>query len=599
MIRDQLAVYELLRDIIKGKTGAISKVTYKPQKPAFPVGDIEQKFPRSTPEEQGVSSRYLASFVKEVVNKKETDIHNIMVFRNGHVIGEYSFAPYQREIWHISHSLCKSITGMAIGLLISEGKLSLDDKVVKLLSKKSLLGSVRQKNITVKHLLTMTSGVSFNELGIVSGDEWVREYLNASVSAAPGEKFEYNSMNSYILSAIVTEITGQSMAEYLKPRLFEPLGITKIFWESCPKGVTKGGWGLFLCQEDAAKLGQLYLQNGQWKGQQIIPKSWVSESIKKHEDTPADMGGFGYGYQMWCAGRANSFNFNGMLGQNVIVYPDLEMVIVTNAGSDELFQNCELIKVIRKYFEEDFSPAKALDVDPVGAMYLGAVSQQMKESRGIVPETGRGIIRSGGWSKGRQRRARRLSEQSAERRMQMLHGNEYRLNVKQVGIFPLIMQVFHNNFTDGIETIGFRFSEGTSYLILKEGEDELRLAIGFRKAETAEISIHGEPYLVAVKGKFARNEYEEIVLLLDIAYLEEAARREIKITFKTADKIEVTFDETPGKKLIGDGLGEVVHAASMTKLHTFIGLESTELPEMLIARTVSPVISGILVREYS
>lgn len=175
MIKEQLTAYELILDMIKGKTGHLSRVTYTPQKPPFAMHEpVEQPFCRCTPEEQGISSRYLAAFLQEAAAAKETDIHGFMVLRNGYVIGEYSFAPYQKGIWHIEHSMCKSITGMAIGLLISEGKLALDDKIVKIFSKSSLLGNMRQKNITVEHLLTMTSGVVFNELGIVSGDDWVK-----------------------------------------------------------------------------------------------------------------------------------------------------------------------------------------------------------------------------------------------------------------------------------------------------------------------------------------------------------------------------------------------------------------------------------------
>lgn len=592
MLRDHLAVYELLRSIIKGETGEISKVTFKAQKPAFPEGEIQKKFPRSTPEEQGISSRYLASFIQEMAWRKETDIHNIMVLRNGHVIGEFSFAPYQRELWHISHSMCKSITGMAIGLLIEEGKLSLDDKVVKILSTKSLLGSVRQKNITIRHLLTMTSGVAFNEMGIVSGDEWVREFLNSGVNGTPGEKFEYNSMNSYILSAVVTEITGQAMVDYLKPRLFEPLGITKIFWESCPKGINKGGWGLFLCQEDAAKLGQLYLQEGRWQEEQILPAHWVAQSINKSIDTPEEMGDHGYGYQMWCAGREGSFNFNGMLGQNVIGYPDIQMVIVTNAGSDEMFQNCELMKVICAYFEEGYQPEERLPADPVGELQLANIQRRFQESRTVSAE-----IRSGGWPKGEGRKRRRQSDQGPEKKMQKLDGREYRLNVQQVGIFPLIMQVLHNNFTDGIERIIFRYRDGKGEILLKEGEDLLELPIGFRRAEIVQISVHGEPYLVAVKGRFAANEYDKLVLLLDIAFLEEAARRKIKITFINDEEIETAFDEIPGKKLIQEGLDGVLQAASNTKLHALIGLESSELPEMVVDKTICPVFRGKLLTQ--
>lgn len=124
-------------------------------------------------------------------------------------------------------------------------------------------------------------------------------------------------------------------------------GNPKGFWETCPKGITKGGWGLFLCPEDAAKLGILYLQHGSWKGQQLVPEDWVEMSLKRHVETPSSMSNYGYGYQLWKGGREESFNYNGMLGQDVLAYPDLNMVVVTNAGSKELFQNCVLLGIVK------------------------------------------------------------------------------------------------------------------------------------------------------------------------------------------------------------------------------------------------------------
>lgn len=638
MIKEQLTAYELILDMIKGKTGHISKVTYTPQKPSFAMQEpMEQPFPRCTPEEQGISSRYLAEFIREVAGKRETDIHGIMILRNGYVIGEYSFAPYQKGIWHIEHSLCKSITGMAIGLLIAEGKLALDDKVVKIFSKGSLLGNMRQKNITVEHLLTMTSGVVFNELGIVSGDDWVKSFFDSPVSGPPGERFEYNSMNTYMLSAIVTEITGETLVEYLTPRLFEPLGIRKFFWESCPKGITKGGWGLFLCQEDAAKLGQLYLNQGVWKGQQLIPAEWVAASTSKKADTPPEMGYHGYGYQMWMCGSEGSFNFNGMLGQNVVVYPDLRMVLVLNAASDELFQNCILLNLVRKYFVqrkmgvsdtdepvyETYAPPARLDADPAGLDSLKRTVREMETGLGEMPQA-----RSGGWSRrlpparGKARacsafagayrhggafadvrrhgsipRVGTLEGQAAKQKMRQLAGKEYRLDICRAGIFPLIMQVFHNNFTDGISQIGF-FAEGDRYgLSIREGNEDLKLEVGLRKAAVSEVSIHGEPYLVGVKGTFARNEDDYLVLKLDIAFLEEAARRKIKIIFIREDRIKVCFDETPGKNLIMEGLESMMKAMSEKAfLKNLMELGSLSVPELLVEQTIRPETYGRLSR---
>ena len=327
--KEQLTAMEMIWGFMSGTTGHMGKTDFAPQKEAF--GDFaspETYFPRVTPESEGISSEKLTQMLRELAAARHTDMHHLLVLRNGHVICECNFAPYRSGIWHATYSMCKSITGMAAGFLISEGKLSLDENVYDIFEKRNgLLQKILRPNLTVKHLLTMKSGVQFNEMGVVSGNDWVDSFLNAPVKGTPGEAFEYNSMNTYLLSAIIQERTGMKMVDYLRPRLFEPLGIRKVFWESCPAGITKGGWGLFLCPEDAAKLGVMYVNGGKFEGKQIVPAEWVAASTSVHATPPEKMGKYGYGYQVWMEERPGSFAFNGMLGQNVLGYPDTGVVI--------------------------------------------------------------------------------------------------------------------------------------------------------------------------------------------------------------------------------------------------------------------------------
>lgn len=548
MAKEHRAVVELMWNMISRKTGSISRVSYFPQKPEFPQPDgKETHFLRTAPESEGVSSGMLASMIEDLAVRERGDIHQLMVLRNGRVLCECSFSPYQRGVWHITHSMCKSVTGMAVGLLISEGKLSLDDSVAEIFGKRrNILGLFKKKNITVKHLLTMSSGVVFNESGAVSGDEWVKGYLESSIHGTPGKSFEYNSMNSYILSAIITEITGETMMDYLKPRLWEPLGITRVFWECCPQGITKGGWGLFLRTEDAAKLGQLYLQKGEWDGRQIIPVEWVEASTTKWMDTPEELEAFGYGYQVWMDARPGSFNFNGMLGQNVLVYPDMNMVVAINAGSDDFFQSGALKDVISEYFHLNYMPEDILPENGREYRRLCSVIRKMEDRTLNLP-----VIERGGWKK------RKGSDFSFQRKyMGSLNGCRYTLAQRQVGIAPLVMQVFHNNFTDGIHSIGFMIRERKLLVKISEGETEHVFPIGFEKPEFSQIEIHQEPYLIGVKGVFATDEDGRLVLKLDIAFLEEAVRRKLKIFFE-GNRIEIHWDETPGEKMILNGLESI------------------------------------------
>ena len=482
MAKEQIAVAELITNIILGKTDGASRVDFFPQKPKFPFDKpYEQPFPRATPESQGISSDMLADLLRDLDTSHYTDMHHFMVLRNGKVICEANFAPYRSRIWHVTHSMCKSITGMAIGLLVEEGKLSLDENIYDIFQKKlNTFNKIFRPKVTVENLLTMTSGVTFNESGIVSGNDWLTSYLNSSITGTPGENFQYNSLNTYVLSAIVTERTGQSLTEYLEPRLFAPLGITRYFWETCPKGITKGGWGLFLCTEDMAKLGQLYLQKGKWNDQQIIPEFWVEVSTAKHKESIE--GTFGYGYQLWMEARPGSFEFNGMLGQNVIVYPDMNMVVVTNAGNNELFQNCVMLNIIRKHFPRNFHPADILPENPCAQTLLNRLTAELEN--GIQAPQTLPSLRKGGWKKnppGLRRSTntrpntwnyvKGLPAPNPYQFTQQLNGKVFELSPQSIGLFPLFIQIFHNNMTEGVQKISFTCEKGNfSVNFLESGE---------------------------------------------------------------------------------------------------------------------------------
>lgn len=594
MAREQLAVMELLWGMITGKTGPISRIDYFPQKPAWSENEAESTpLVRATPESQGISSDMLCDMLKDLRGRTEMDMHQFLMLRNGKVICECSFSPYQTGMWHISHSMCKSVTGMAVGLLISEGKLSLDDRVIDIFGKrKSFFGVLRQREITVRHLLTMTSNVAFNELGIFSGNEWTKGFLESGVHDVSGEVFEYNSMNSYMLSAMITEITGETMMEYLRPRLWEPLGIRRVFWECSPQNVTKGGWGLFIRPEDAAKLGQLYLQKGMWNKEQIIPEEWVLESVKRQVDTKKDQPeAGGYGYQIWQGIRPGSFNFNGMLGQNVIVYPDLDIVMVTNAANRELFQNGTMREIIEGYFHENFCPPEVLPEDKCAYSKLKALEKCLSEGGMKVPG-----IEKGGW---RKHTGVRPGAVITRESIKKLSGNVYELEQQNVGIFPLMMQVFHNNFTDGIRRIGFRYADGRFYMDVWEGECRQEIEIGINKAVSVTIIEHDEPYLAKVTGEFTSDEERRLVLKIDIAFLEEAARRKMKVYFSNdKDKIEIRWDEIPGEHVILSGLDAVTdESKNGFFLNSLKEAGGMEMMKMAVRNTVQPVTYGMRTQE--
>ena len=321
MAKAGLDVGELLLKLMTHETGEISKVDYVPQKPEFRHERVigETTLERRTPESQGVSSAFFVDLIRALSKDRECNMHRLMFLRHGYVVAECAFEPYDMDMWHVSYSMCKSIVGMAIGILVHEGKLSIDDKLSDIFSARFSPFGFLRKTVTVKQLLTMSSGVDFNEAGAISGNDWRKNYLDSSFKTEPGKEFEYNSMNTYMLSAIVTELTGKSLFEFVKERIFEPMGIWRCYWECCPQSITKGGWGLFMRIEDMAKLGQLYLQKGEWDGKQIVPEEWVIESTSWQIETGKEDNSH-YGYQLWINDdRSGSFAYNGMMGQNVFI----------------------------------------------------------------------------------------------------------------------------------------------------------------------------------------------------------------------------------------------------------------------------------------
>lgn len=607
MAKEQIAVAELVLNMILGKTGG-TRVDYFPQKPDFPFDAVyEQAFVRATPESQGISSDLFTALLRELDASKDTEMHHFMALRHGKVICECNFAPYPKGMWHITHSMCKSITGMAIGMLIEEEKLKLDENIYDIFPDHiNAFSKIFRPVITVENLLTMTSGVTFNESGIVSGNDWLGSFLNASVNGKPGTEFQYNSLNTYVLSAIVTKRTGETLTEYLTPRLFGPLGITKYYWETCPKGITKGGWGLFLCAEDMAKLGQLYLQRGKWNGQQLVSEYWIEISTARHLKTQNDT--YGYGYQLWMEQRPGSFEYNGMLGQNVIIYPDMDMVLVTNAGNKEMFQDCIMLNIIRKYFPVNYHPADVLPENPLSHSLLKRLCGEL--------ENGENNNRSTSLRRGWKRNViskRKHSDKKYSYRisaavdrpsdhhsfMRTVSGRTYVMEQQNIGIAPLFVQVFHNNMTDGISEISFTYDAGNFYVSFTEGEVIHKLPVGFGKAADGCVDLHGEHYLIATLGEFARDENDIPVLKLEVTFIEECVKRKAHIFFHEDNGIEIRWNETPGKKMILAGLSSITEELSGNFLYnSLLGDHNitTELLHRLMEQTIEPAVRGYLKR---
>lgn len=338
--------------------------------------NLAQNLTRSNPEAEGISSAAIQEFIQSFDAKKH-ELHSVMIIRHGKVIAEGWWKPYAANLKHSMYSVSKSWTSTAIGFAVAEKKLQVSDKVISFFPEHSdLANKPYLADLTVQHLLTMSVGHEVEPLRAVvaTQNDWVRGFLSAPIAYQPGSKFLYNTLATYMLSAIIQKVTGQKVVDYLTPRLFKPLGIQGVDWEVDPKGINTGGWGIRVKTEDMAKLGQLYLQQGKWNGQQILPASWINEATQKHIDQDPNASAEkkansdwlqGYGYQFWRC-RNGAFRADGAYGQYIVVMPEQDAVVVITSESHELQDD---LNMVWKYLLPAFQN-KAISPNPQASISL-------------------------------------------------------------------------------------------------------------------------------------------------------------------------------------------------------------------------------------
>ncbi len=308
--------------------------------------------PHSTPEAEGVSSADIIRFL-EAAGKSRNELHSFIFLRHGKVIAEGWWTPYKPGLRHSLYSASKTFVSTAVGFAVSENRLKLSDKVISFFPND--LPDTISPNLsalTVRDMLIMSDGMDPEPSYVAAlSKNWIKGFLASPVKYKPGTVFLYNSLGTFMLSAIVQKVTGQKVVDYLKPRLFDPLGISGMDWEENMMGINTGGWGLRLKTEDMAKLGQLYLQKGQWNGSQVLPASWIEEATKekifRHPElsqAAKDTSDWeqGYGYQIWRS-RHHSYRADGAFGQFILIFPDQDAVIAIQAETPNMQNELNLV----------------------------------------------------------------------------------------------------------------------------------------------------------------------------------------------------------------------------------------------------------------
>ena len=324
------------------------------------VGDL----PRSTPEAEGVNPVCISNLYHVLDSNPDVDVHHLMILRHGKVIGEIHASPYKATDKHMLYSASKTVTGLAVGLAVQDGLLSIDDKVSKFLRDKmpATLSSALD-SLTVRNMLMMASGRKEDTDLYLSKEDWLTSWFQGDFQGV-GTEFHYDSMATHALAMIICRLTGKPLLQYVKERIFDPLHITDFDWELAPDSVEIGGWGLRLHAESEAKLGQLMLQGGQWNGQQLVNEQWIQEMTKCQLVTDAKdkpnlsffakvrkwlsrtwhkilswftgynkssyKAGYGYQTKTVTKPRADAFFAAGYGGQLIYVVPKCDLVVVIN-----------------------------------------------------------------------------------------------------------------------------------------------------------------------------------------------------------------------------------------------------------------------------
>ncbi len=326
----------------------------------------------STPEAQGIDSDKLAEYLL-AIREQNVQVHSLLVIRHGYAVVDATFYPYDGRAVHNVASVTKSVMTTLIGIAADQGKLDLDDKIVSFFPGRPIANlDPRKEEITVRHLASMSSGLDCDGTGdeptlkeMVASEDYVQFVLDRKVAWQPGEQFVYCSPAIHLLSPILQQATGVTTLDFARQYLFEPLGFGEVMWPKDPQGYYDGWADVSLQPNDMAKLGFLFLHQGQWDGHQIVSQRWVEEATKVQVATPeGDEDPYGYGW--WIETDVKGASARGRGGQYIFALPEWDMIVVTTGGGFAMDEIGEALLATIIDFE------KPLPANPEGVARLEA-----------------------------------------------------------------------------------------------------------------------------------------------------------------------------------------------------------------------------------
>ena len=536
-------------------------------------GKEKKYFPRTRPEDVGISSGRLISLIRALEEEKSAVVHNLLCIKDGRVILECSHPGYSVNTWHLAHSMSKVLVSIAVGLLIDSGVLSLDTRIVDLFPEYKYRDR-RFPDITVRHLLTMTASVRFGEAGVVSESEWTRAFFESTVTHAPGSRFDYNSMNTYILGRIVIKLSGQSLTDYLTERLLSPLGITNFFWELGPEGYEKGGFGVFMSAESWGKIGTLFLNKGKFEGKSIIPESWIEESVRPHVAVPDNLGNYDYGYKIWVSRSTDAYLFSGMLGQAVCIFPLSGIVAVMNSGNNELFQSGRALRIIEEYLSHDLS-ADLSHSQYEGSYYdLLSYSKHFFERRHWIrmPHV-RDLTRFG-----------LIYRRTPPCEWDRLLGT-FVFPSNNRGILPVFVRAMQNNLGTSVDKITFIKENNRIFFLCNDGSGTYRIEVGFYDFTECVLDVRGEKYIVKAMGEVVEDYEREEAFKLELLLPEMPNTRKILFTLDGSDRLNMRLYEIPDSGLARTYTDEIIKTNN--RLSPLIDLIERKMGENYLKRKIN------------
>lgn len=465
--------------------------------------DLPASLARMSPESQGVSSSTILNFIN-AANASGLDWHSFMLLKHGNVIAEGWWKPFEPSFWHTLYSLSKSFTSTAIGLLVKEGKVTVEDPVISFF-KDELPGPVSGNLAAMKihHLLTMNTGHGEDTMPKLreSKDTWTKAFLAQPVQYEPGSHFLYNTGATYMLGAIVYKTTGETLEKFLASRLFHPLDIRGYDWEKSPQGLNTAGYGLRIRTEDIARLGQLYLQKGTWEGKEILTEHWVSEATRAQTRSNPGDGDWsqGYGYQFWRC-KPGFYRGDGAFGQFCIVMPEQDAVLAITSESWDMQKT---MTTVWQHLLPGLQPAAALQEN-------AAQQDELKKAlKGLSLPVAKGTVSSPLAAK--------------------YHGKKFRLESNEYGA----------------REVKFKFSDKHCTWIIKEGTEETAYRFGW---ENWWLNADSSDYLFQVPGRIhvpskaagTATWLNGHTLQLNLRFAEAIHGDRITVVFD-GDKVNVTF----------------------------------------------------------